>query len=116
MLGLSAQQFGSQAMSAPSLGTGVNQINVQASPAMRGPQTAITNASGQPIQQLSRATLNANYQSQHSAFQARMSAAYSTPEPSLVSRMQSSGRSAEFIAAHTPSSNMGSTTPKVGAK
>jgi hypothetical protein len=109
MPGLSAQQFGSQAMS--------SGVSVQAGPAMRGSQTAITNASGQPIQQLSRATLNANYQSQHSAFQARMATANQmSASLNPTQLMQSSGRSPEFIAAHTPSSNMGSTTPRVGAK
>ena len=107
MTGLSASQFGSQAMSAPSLGTGVNQINVQASPAMRGSQTAITNASGQPIQQLSKATLNANYEASHSAFQTRMATANQMSAALTPTKlMQSSGRSPEFIAAHTRSGGM----------
>jgi hypothetical protein len=99
MAGLSANQFASQAMS--------SGVNVQATSAVRSPQTAITNAGGQPIQQLSKATLNANYEASHSAFQSRMATANQMSAALTPTKlMQNSGRSASFIASHTGSGAM----------
>ena len=65
---------------------------------------AVTNGvTGQPIQKLSKATLNSNYQTQRSAFKERRATAKqmaSTLTPTKL--MQNSGRSPSFIAANTP--------------
>jgi hypothetical protein len=62
--------------SSSGLGLGAEQIDMQAHTAMRSPQTAIVNSSGQPIRQLSKEELNARYHAQRLAFKERMAVAH----------------------------------------
>jgi hypothetical protein len=88
MDGLSATQFASQAM------TG-------------GSNSIINGTTGQAMQPMSKTQLNSNYQASRSAFQGRMATANQMSAALTPTKlMQNSGRSPEFIAAHTSMGGM----------